>query len=217
MRRRVIENIPAGEVDRELKLGPGGLRDVEFAVQLLQLVHGRADSSLRSGTTLDALAALARGGYVGRVDATQLDDAYRFLRSLEHRIQLFRLRRTHLVPEDDADRRRIGRSLGMRTEPLTDLDRPGGGTPPSSAGCTRSCSTARCSTPSPSSPPVRPGSAPGPPANAWSPSDTPTPPPRCAIWRPSPPESAARPPSSAPCCPCCSAGSRTPPTRTPGC
>ncbi|MER5494182.1 bifunctional [glutamine synthetase] adenylyltransferase/[glutamine synthetase]-adenylyl-L-tyrosine phosphorylase [Streptomyces sp. NPDC002490] len=123
MRRRVIENIPAGEVDRELKLGPGGLRDVEFAVQLLQLVHGRADTSLRSGTTLDALAALARGGYVGRVDAAQLDDAYRFLRTLEHRIQLFRLRRTHLVPEGEADQRRIGRSLGMRTEPITELDR----------------------------------------------------------------------------------------------
>ncbi|MFH8792957.1 bifunctional [glutamine synthetase] adenylyltransferase/[glutamine synthetase]-adenylyl-L-tyrosine phosphorylase [Streptomyces sp. NPDC017941] len=123
MRRRVVENIPAGEVDRELKLGPGGLRDVEFAVQMLQLVHGRADASLRSGTTLDALAALAAGGYVGRVDATQLDDAYRFLRSLEHRIQLHRLRRTHLLPETDADLRRIGRSLGMRTEPLTDLAR----------------------------------------------------------------------------------------------
>ncbi|MFD0414609.1 bifunctional [glutamine synthetase] adenylyltransferase/[glutamine synthetase]-adenylyl-L-tyrosine phosphorylase [Streptomyces sp. NPDC127108] len=123
MRRRVVENIPAGEVDRELKLGPGGLRDVEFAVQLLQLVHGRADASLRSGTTLDALAALAAGGYVGRVDATQLDDAYRFLRSLEHRIQLYRLRRTHLLPDGDADLRRIGRSLGMRTEPLTDLAR----------------------------------------------------------------------------------------------
>ncbi|EPH41910.1 bifunctional [glutamine synthetase] adenylyltransferase/[glutamine synthetase]-adenylyl-L-tyrosine phosphorylase [Streptomyces aurantiacus] len=123
MRRRVVENIPAGEVDRELKLGPGGLRDVEFAVQLLQLVHGRADASLRSGTTLDALAALAAGGYVGRVDATQLDDAYRFLRSLEHRIQLYRLRRTHLLPDEDADLRRIGRSLGMRTEPLTDLAR----------------------------------------------------------------------------------------------
>ncbi|QDQ11191.1 bifunctional [glutamine synthetase] adenylyltransferase/[glutamine synthetase]-adenylyl-L-tyrosine phosphorylase [Streptomyces spectabilis] len=123
MRRRVVANIPAGEVERELKLGPGGLRDVEFAVQMLQLVHGRADASLRSGTTLDALAALAAGGYVGRVDATQLDDAYRFLRSLEHRIQLYRLRRTHLVPEDDADLRRIGRSLGMRTEPLTDLGR----------------------------------------------------------------------------------------------
>ncbi|MEV5613022.1 bifunctional [glutamine synthetase] adenylyltransferase/[glutamine synthetase]-adenylyl-L-tyrosine phosphorylase [Streptomyces sp. NPDC052225] len=123
MRKRVVENIPAGEVERELKLGPGGLRDVEFAVQLLQLVHGRSDASLRSGTTLDALAALADGGYVGRVDAVQLDDAYRFLRTLEHRIQLYKLRRTHLVPEDEADLRRIGRSMGMRTEPLTDLNR----------------------------------------------------------------------------------------------
>ncbi|MEU6390309.1 bifunctional [glutamine synthetase] adenylyltransferase/[glutamine synthetase]-adenylyl-L-tyrosine phosphorylase [Streptomyces sp. NPDC046939] len=123
MRKRVIAGIPAGEVDRELKLGPGGLRDVEFAVQLLQLVHGRSDTSLRSGTTLDALAALAERGYVGRVDAVQLDDAYRFLRTLEHRIQLYKLRRTHLVPEDDADLRRIGRSMGMRTEPLTDLSR----------------------------------------------------------------------------------------------
>ncbi|GHH74608.1 glutamate-ammonia-ligase adenylyltransferase [Streptomyces sulfonofaciens] len=123
MRRRIVENIPAGEVERELKLGPGGLRDVEFAVQLLQLVHGRADTTLRSGTTLNALKALAAGGYVGRVDAVQLDDAYRFLRSMEHRIQLHRLRRTHLVPEDEADLRRIGRSLGMRTEPITDLGR----------------------------------------------------------------------------------------------
>ncbi|CAM5556503.1 Bifunctional glutamine synthetase adenylyltransferase/adenylyl-removing enzyme OS=Streptomyces glaucescens OX=1907 GN=glnE PE=3 SV=1 [Streptomyces glaucescens] len=98
MRRRVVENIPAAEVERELKLAPGGLRDVEFAVQLLQLVHGRADASLRSGTTLDALRALAAGGYVGRADAAQLEDAYRFLRSMEHRIQLYRLRRARLVP-----------------------------------------------------------------------------------------------------------------------
>ncbi|MFF1375592.1 bifunctional [glutamine synthetase] adenylyltransferase/[glutamine synthetase]-adenylyl-L-tyrosine phosphorylase [Streptomyces sp. NPDC058308] len=123
MRRRVIENIPVGEIDRELKLGPGGLRDVEFAVQMLQLVHGRSDPSIRSGSTLVALQALGAGGYVGRVDAAQLDDAYRFLRSLEHRIQLYRLRRTHLVPEGDADLRRIGRSLGMRTEPITELSR----------------------------------------------------------------------------------------------
>ncbi|MFI2631672.1 bifunctional [glutamine synthetase] adenylyltransferase/[glutamine synthetase]-adenylyl-L-tyrosine phosphorylase [Streptomyces collinus] len=123
MRRRVVENIPVAEVDRQLKLGPGGLRDVEFAVQLLQLVHGRADTSLRSGTTLDALRALAAGGYVGRADAAQLDEAYRFLRSMEHRIQLFRLRRTHLVPEDEAELRRIGRSLGLRTDPVADLHR----------------------------------------------------------------------------------------------
>jgi glutamate-ammonia-ligase adenylyltransferase len=123
MRRRVVANIPAAEIERELKLGPGGLRDVEFAVQLLQLVHGRSDTTLHSGTTLDALKALAAGGYVGRVDAAQLDEAYRFLRSMEHRIQLHRLRRTHLVPQDEADLRRIGRSLGLRTEPVTELNR----------------------------------------------------------------------------------------------
>ncbi|KAA0932398.1 bifunctional [glutamine synthetase] adenylyltransferase/[glutamine synthetase]-adenylyl-L-tyrosine phosphorylase [Streptomyces apricus] len=123
MRRRVVENIPPAEVERELKLGPGGLRDVEFAVQLLQLVHGRVDTSLRSRTTLDALEALAAGGYVGRVDAGQFDEAYRFLRSMEHRIQLFRLRRTHLVPEDEADLRRLGRSLGLRNDPVASLHR----------------------------------------------------------------------------------------------
>ncbi|UUU42286.1 bifunctional [glutamine synthetase] adenylyltransferase/[glutamine synthetase]-adenylyl-L-tyrosine phosphorylase [Streptomyces sp. NBC_00162] len=123
MRRRVVDNIPAAQVDRELKLGPGGLRDVEFAVQLLQLVHGRSDHTLHSGTTLDALHALAAGGYVGRTDAAQLHDAYRFLRTMEHRIQLYRLRRTHLVPEDEHDLRRLGRSMGLRTEPVAELNK----------------------------------------------------------------------------------------------
>lgn len=123
MRRRVVDNIPAAQVERELKLGPGGLRDVEFAVQLLQLVHGRTDSSLRSGTTLTALAQLARGGYVGRADAAALDAAYRFLRSMEHHIQLHKLRRTHLVPDDPADLRRLGRSLGLRADPVAELHR----------------------------------------------------------------------------------------------
>ncbi|NJP44620.1 bifunctional [glutamine synthetase] adenylyltransferase/[glutamine synthetase]-adenylyl-L-tyrosine phosphorylase [Actinacidiphila epipremni] len=123
MRRRVVDNIPAAQVDRELKLGPGGLRDVEFAVQLLQLVHGRTDTSLRSSTTLTALAALADGGYVGRTDAASLDAAYRFLRLMEHRIQLHKLRRTHLVPDDEAGLRRLGRGLGLRSEPVATLTR----------------------------------------------------------------------------------------------
>ena len=115
MRRRVVATIPADRVERDLKLGPGGLRDVEFAVQLLQLVHGRGDETLRSPTTLDALAALAAGGYVGRQDAAALDAAYRFLRTVEHRIQLHRLSRTHLMPQDEGELRRLGRSLA-RTE-----------------------------------------------------------------------------------------------------
>ncbi|KRF47795.1 glutamine-synthetase adenylyltransferase [Terrabacter sp. Soil811] len=117
MRRRVEQHVPANEAARQLKLGPGGLRDVEFSVQLLQLVHGRTDPSLRSATTLEALAALARGGYVGRDDAAILDRAYRHLRCLEHRIQLHRLRRTHLMPVTEPDLRRLGRAMGHRTHP----------------------------------------------------------------------------------------------------
>ncbi|WP_326808693.1 MULTISPECIES: bifunctional [glutamine synthetase] adenylyltransferase/[glutamine synthetase]-adenylyl-L-tyrosine phosphorylase [unclassified Streptomyces] len=121
MRRRVVASIPAAQVERELKLGPGGLRDVEFAVQLLQLVHGRSDVTLRSPTTLEALDALAAGGYVGRQDSAALDAAYRFLRTMEHRIQLYKMRRTHLMPDSEADQRRLGRSLGYRSEPVTEL------------------------------------------------------------------------------------------------
>jgi glutamate-ammonia-ligase adenylyltransferase len=123
MRRRVIEHIPAHQAERQLKLGSGGLRDVEFAVQLLQLVHGRADDSIRQPTTLSALAELARHGYVGREDGDTLHDAYVFLRTLEHRIQLFQLRRTHVVPEDERALRRLGRSMGYGKEPVATLDK----------------------------------------------------------------------------------------------
>jgi glutamate-ammonia-ligase adenylyltransferase len=121
LRRRVEADVAGKEGDRQLKLGPGGLRDVEFSVQLLQLVHGRSDGSLRSPNTLEALDALARGGYVGRDDAATLAAAYRFLRTLEHRMQLHRLRRSHVVPTDERDLRRIGRSMALRTDPVGEL------------------------------------------------------------------------------------------------
>jgi [glutamine synthetase] adenylyltransferase / [glutamine synthetase]-adenylyl-L-tyrosine phosphorylase len=123
MRRRVEDQLPTDEAERQLKLGRGGLRDVEFCVQLLQLVHGRVDESVRSPSTLTALSALAAGGYVGRDDAAGLDHAYRLLRALEHRVQLFRLRRTHLLPAHDADLRRLGRQLGHRVDPAQALER----------------------------------------------------------------------------------------------
>lgn len=123
MRRRVVDHIPAHEAERQLKLGSGGLRDVEFAVQLLQLVHGRADPTLRSGATLSALTHLTAGGYVGREDGEALHEAYEFLRTLEHRIQLHQLRRTHVVPDDEASLRRLGRSLGLFSEPVVQLDK----------------------------------------------------------------------------------------------
>ncbi|MGI8433918.1 MAG: bifunctional [glutamine synthetase] adenylyltransferase/[glutamine synthetase]-adenylyl-L-tyrosine phosphorylase, partial [Nocardioidaceae bacterium] len=113
MRRRVVDQIRPRDVERELKLGPGGLRDVEFAVQLRQLVHGRSDTTLRSGNTLCALQALIDGGYVGREDGAALASAYRFLRTLEHRLQLSHLRRTHQLPEDDATVHKLARSVGL--------------------------------------------------------------------------------------------------------
>jgi glutamate-ammonia-ligase adenylyltransferase len=118
MRRRVEEQLPSAEADRQLKLGPGGLRDVEFSVQLLQLVHGRADDTLRLRGTVPAVHALAAGGYVGRDDGARLDEAYRLLRTIEHRVQLHRLRRTHLMPSDADDLRRLGRQLGHRADPV---------------------------------------------------------------------------------------------------
>ena len=103
MRRRIEELVPAGVRAREIKLGTGGLRDVEFAVQLLQLVHGRNDESLHVASTVDALAALGAGGYIGRDDAANMTASYEFLRLLEHRLQLQRLKRTHMLPEADDD------------------------------------------------------------------------------------------------------------------
>lgn len=116
MRRRVEDHVPAAEADRQIKLGKGGLRDVEFTLQLLQLVHGRLDDTIHSPSTLTALAELSAGGYVGREPAARLGVCYRFLRALEHRVQLFRLRRTHLLPTSEEDLRRLARSLGMRAE-----------------------------------------------------------------------------------------------------
>ncbi|HWM58996.1 MAG TPA: bifunctional [glutamine synthetase] adenylyltransferase/[glutamine synthetase]-adenylyl-L-tyrosine phosphorylase [Pseudonocardia sp.] len=123
MRRRVEEHIRPDHAARELKLGPGGLRDVEFAVQLLQLVHGRTDEDLRSPSTLKALTALSDGGYVGREDGANLAASYRFLRLLEHRLQLQRMRRTHLLPapDDTAALRWLARAARLRPDGRRDV------------------------------------------------------------------------------------------------
>ena len=174
MRRRVEQSLPARQAGRELKLGPGGLRDIEFAVQLLQLVHGRTDETLRSPATLPALAALAAGGYVGRADAEELGAAYRFLRRTEHLLQLEpaaaartpcprtppyfagwagRCGSTTVRTSLGSSPRSPGSALTRR--PIS--TRSGAATPVRSGGCTRSCSTGRCSTRWPGCPPTRPG------------------------------------------------------------
>ena len=85
MRHRVIDHISHDQRQREIKLGPGGLRDVEFPAQLLQLVHGKTDPELRVRGTEDALEALQAGSYIGPSDAQVMTNNYRFLRLIEHR------------------------------------------------------------------------------------------------------------------------------------
>jgi glutamate-ammonia-ligase adenylyltransferase len=114
MRQRVLDHIPSNEVDRQIKLGPGGLRDIEFSVQLLQLVHGRTDENVRVRDTLGGIAALAAAGIISRDDAAAFDKHYRFLRVIEHRIQLSQLRRTHLMPTGEQAQRAIARSINLK-------------------------------------------------------------------------------------------------------
>ena len=121
MRNRVISLIPAKEADREIKLGIGGLRDTEFTVQLLQLVHGRGDERVRARGTFDALRALVAFGYIGREDGADMARAYRFQRVLEHRVQLRRMRRTHLVPEDEPGWTYLARVIGKTSDEVKDL------------------------------------------------------------------------------------------------
>ncbi|GMA88961.1 hypothetical protein GCM10025868_42110 [Angustibacter aerolatus] len=119
MRRRVEEQ-RRGPRSTASRARPG--RPARRRVQRAgcSLVHGRIDPALRSPTTLDALAALGAGGYVGRDDAASMDTAYRLLRTLEHRLRLHRLTRTHLMPAagtQDDDLRRLGRQAGHRANP----------------------------------------------------------------------------------------------------
>ena len=113
MRERVTENIPGDDVEYQIKLGPGGLRDIEFTVQLLQLVHGLVDDSVHTKGTLESLIRLSQAGYVGREEAQTFAQDYRFLRLLEHRMQLRDLSRTHLMPRDEAGQRILARATGL--------------------------------------------------------------------------------------------------------
>ena len=111
--RRIKEQVELGASPKDIKRSRGGIRDIEFAVQLLQLVHGRVDPDLRSPATLDALDSLTQHGFIENEERESLGDAYRFLRDVEHRIQLWDLRQTHDLPDDPESLARIGRSLGI--------------------------------------------------------------------------------------------------------
>ncbi len=97
-----------------VKLGRGGIREIEFVVQVLQLIHGGRDERLRGGGSLPTLEGLIAGGYLPADEGRALIDAYRFLRNVEHKIQIVHQRQTHTVPNDAREQETLARRLGYR-------------------------------------------------------------------------------------------------------
>lgn len=97
----------------DVKLGRGGIREIEFTAQVLQLIWGGRDPGLRDPTTLGALSSLASAGKIDRRAAADLADAYVFLRNLEHRLQMVADRQTHRMPEDAPGIANIASFLGF--------------------------------------------------------------------------------------------------------
>jgi glutamate-ammonia-ligase adenylyltransferase len=108
---KVDERVSAKGVD--LKLGRGGIREIEFYVQTQQLILGGRHPELRSRRTLEALATLTEAGHVAPDACAELTEAYKLLRGVEHRIQMLEDEQTHRLPEADADRRRVAALAGF--------------------------------------------------------------------------------------------------------
>jgi glutamate-ammonia-ligase adenylyltransferase len=97
----------------DVKLGPGGIREVEFFVNALQLLQGGKEPTLRERVTMRALRKLERAGFISGPDADALEEAYRFLRRVENRLQMFEERQTQTLPQGERERRRLATSLGF--------------------------------------------------------------------------------------------------------
>ncbi len=111
-----------GSSSADIKRSRGGIRDIEFAVQILQLVHGRGDEDLRVTSTLAAISALNSHGFIEEDEAERLTDAYTFLRDTEHRLQLRELRQTHSLPASQDGREWLGRALGFTVDPAAEFE-----------------------------------------------------------------------------------------------
>ena len=111
--KRRIEHDAAEDLERDVKLGRGGIREIEFVVQTLQFIHGGRHAFLQETGTLNALQALAHLELIQTAEVLDMDRAYRFLRRVEHRLQIEAEQQTHTVPRDPMTVERLARSLGF--------------------------------------------------------------------------------------------------------
>lgn len=113
MKALIDAEVARKDLAGNLKLGPGGIREIEFIVQLVQLIRGGREPSLRVRGLLPALSAAAQRGLMPQAQAVRLAEAYRFLRRLENRVQMFADQQTHDVPDDADVRLRLALALGQ--------------------------------------------------------------------------------------------------------
>lgn len=113
MKRKIEIEVRRRDMVDNIKLGPGGIREIEFIAQSLQLVRGGGEPELQSRSLLETLAALARAGHVGKEDAAALSAAYNYLRRLENAIQALRDQQVHSIPESETDRARLAVAFGV--------------------------------------------------------------------------------------------------------
>jgi len=114
IKRRIERDIVGREnIGRDVKLGSGGIREIEFIVQALQLLHGARHAFLQETSTLKVLPVLADLELLPHQEARTLEEAYRFLRSVEHRLQIEAEQQTHTVPENSEALLRLAGSLGF--------------------------------------------------------------------------------------------------------
>ncbi len=114
IKKRIERDVVGAEdLHRNVKLGRGGIREIEFVVQTLQFIHGARHAFLQEPATLKALKGLAELELIPRKEILELDRAYRFLRNTEHRLQIRAEQQTHTVPTDAKDLERLARSLGF--------------------------------------------------------------------------------------------------------
>ncbi len=109
------EIVGAEELGRNVKLGRGGIREIEFVAQSLQILHAGRLPFLQTAQTLPCLAKLAQYQLLAEADAQQLDTAYRFLRDVEHRLQMEDNQQTHVIPVDRPARQRLAGLMGFKS------------------------------------------------------------------------------------------------------
>lgn len=120
-----VEQLRPGGLSRDIKRGYGGIREIEFFIQIFQLIYGGKEPLLRERSTLKTLHSLLQKGFIGHEDFQHLSENYLFLRALEHRLQQLNDLQTHALPSGERELDILGRKMGFggREEFLAELER----------------------------------------------------------------------------------------------